>query len=401
MMRRGACPSLGVPMQTGDGLLVRLRPKHRELSPAALAGVAMASQRCGNGRIEVTARGNLQIRGLRRETVEPFRQAVSNLDTEWQEGVPVEVGALAGIDAAEMADPRPIADAIRARLAAAEAAVRGGPKASVLVDGGGVLPLDAIRADIRLRAVGPDRWRLTAGGTDADVDSPVESAAAALTSLATSRSRVPGHVEAEPVGRHRLRDDLFAVGLALPFGQISAEVLAELAAWTARPIRLAPGRAVLVLGVNPAEAAALQDGARRLGLIADPGDPRRAVAACPGCPDCAAGEIRARMLAEQAVAAAPALLDGSIGLHVSGCAKSCAHPAPATIGLIGVAGGCDVVLDGAAVARLPSSGALQGLALLAEKIAAERSHPGETAAQGLARMGPARVAGLLRGQAHV
>ena len=99
--------------------------------------------------------------------------------------------------------------------------------------------------------------------------------------------------------------------------------------------------------------------------------------------------------------AASALLDGSLRLHVSGCAKGCAHPAPAAIGVVGVADGCDVVLNGAVVARLSPSRALRGLALLAQKVAAERADVGETAAQGLARLGAARVAGLLRGQPNV
>ena len=60
----------------------------------------------------------------------------------------------------------------------------------------------------------------------------------------------------------------------------------------------------------------------------------------------------------------------------------------------------DVVLDGAVVARLSPSRALHGLTLLADRVAAERE-TGETVAQSLARLGAARTAGLLRGQAHV
>lgn len=400
MMRRGACPSLGAPMQTGDGLLVRLRPRHRELSSADLAGLAAASERFGNGRIEITARGNLQVRGLRPDTVEPFTRAVLGLEAEWLEGVPVEVGALAGLDAAETADPRPVADAVLARLARFGLAGRLGPKVSVLIDGGGVLPLDAVQADVRLRAIAGGGWRMTADGGEAVVEAPAASAVAALAVLGGAPRRARGRT-AEPVGRHRLRDGTLAVGFALPFGQVTAAALGEFAARIEAPIRLAPGRALLAVGLDGAAATALHGEARRLGFVADAADARRAVAACPGCPDCAAGEIPARALAEQALAAASVLLDGSIDLHISGCAKGCAHPAPATIGLVGVADGCDVVLHGVTVARLSPSQALHGLALLAQEIAGRRSDPGETAVQALARLGPARTAGLLRRQAHV
>ncbi len=400
MTRRGACPSLGVPMQTGDGLLVRLRPRHRELSSADLAGLAAASERFGNGRIEITARGNLQVRGLRSDTVEPFARAVSDLEAEWMEGVPVEVGALAGLDAAEIADPRPVADEVLERLAGSELAGRLGPKVSVLIDGGGVLPLDAVQADVRLRAVADGGWRMTADGGEALVEAPAASAVAALATLGGVPRRALGRA-AEAVGIHRLRDGTLAVGFALPFGQVTAAALGEFAARIEAPIRLAPGRALLAVGLDGAAAASLQGEARRLGFVTDAADARRVVAACPGCPDCSAGEIPARALAEQALVAASVLLDGSIDLHISGCAKGCAHPAPATIGLVGVADGCDVVLHGLAVARLSPSQALHGLALLAQEIASRRSDPAETAAQALARLGPGRTAGLLRGQAHV
>ena len=62
--RRGACPALSAPMQTGDGLLVRLNPVAGGLSPDATDRALRAADAHGNGVIEVTARGSLQIRGL-------------------------------------------------------------------------------------------------------------------------------------------------------------------------------------------------------------------------------------------------------------------------------------------------------------------------------------------------
>ena len=64
--------------------------------------------------------------------------------------MPVLTGPLAGLDAAELADPRPLARAIRSRVAARGLAARLHPKVSVMVDGGGALPLDGVAADVRL-----------------------------------------------------------------------------------------------------------------------------------------------------------------------------------------------------------------------------------------------------------
>ncbi len=61
---RGLCPTLAEPMQTGDGLLVRLNPVASGFSPKTLIGLCEAALGHGNGIVEVTARGNLQIRGL-------------------------------------------------------------------------------------------------------------------------------------------------------------------------------------------------------------------------------------------------------------------------------------------------------------------------------------------------
>src|SRR6266853_487581 len=61
---RGICPGLSVPMPTGDGLLVRLRPT-APVPLDAMVGFCEAACQHGNGTIEVSARGSLQVRGWR------------------------------------------------------------------------------------------------------------------------------------------------------------------------------------------------------------------------------------------------------------------------------------------------------------------------------------------------
>ncbi|WP_313956071.1 hypothetical protein [Mesorhizobium amorphae] len=114
--RRGACPALSTPMQTGDGLLVRLNPVAGGLSPKALIGLAESATRHGNGIMEVTARGSIQIRGLTTAGAGQLATEVNALGIAVRTGVPVETGPLAGLDMHEIADPRPLAVACAGRL---------------------------------------------------------------------------------------------------------------------------------------------------------------------------------------------------------------------------------------------------------------------------------------------
>ena len=66
--RRGWCPSLARPMSTGDGLLARIHPPLGVLTSLQARAVAAGARRFGNGHIDVTARANLQIRGVTEAT---------------------------------------------------------------------------------------------------------------------------------------------------------------------------------------------------------------------------------------------------------------------------------------------------------------------------------------------
>ncbi len=169
-LARGACPALSAPMQTGDGLLVRLSPADGGFSPAALMGLAEAAFRHGNSILEVTARGSLQIRGLEAKTVAPLAADIQALGIRIREGVPVETGPLAGLDAHELADPSPLADVVRQTIAATDLPRRLEPKVSVVIDGGGRLNMGGVQADVRLAAVrtGHDvAWQLSIAGNAA------------------------------------------------------------------------------------------------------------------------------------------------------------------------------------------------------------------------------------------
>jgi precorrin-3B synthase len=387
--RRGACPGLSAPMQTGDGLLARLLPAGT-IGLEPMAGLCGAAQRHGNGIIEITARGSIQVRGLSAASAATFADAVARLGIAAHDGVPVTADPLAGLDPDEVIDAAALAGSMRAALAAHAFADRLSAKASVALDGGGALHLDALGTDVRLRAAASsDGVRLHVGiGGDAATAVAVGAVAGAhvvetvvrlLDVIAAhgrdARARDILRLEgigafraaagdrwieapppaprpaAEPVGIHMLHAGQAAVGVGFAFGHTDASTLERLldAATSAgaRGVRAAPGRVLLVVGLRPTAVPRLTTAAEKLGFITDPDDPRRRVVACAGAPICDAGEIPARALASQVAQAAAGLIGTGEVIHISGCPKGCAHRGTAAIAAIGRAGQCDLLIDGA------------------------------------------------------
>ena len=388
---RGICPGLSAPMPTGDGLLARLRPT-TPIPLDAVVGFCDAARRHGNGTIEISARGSLQVRGLTPRSAPLFASSLAELGIAAHEGVPV-IGSFdlqGGVNTAD------VTAALRRVIAEARLVLS--PKVSIVVDGGGELHLDALAADIRLRAATPADgprpfmrgFYLGLGGDGAsatwlgtvvpdDVGSavlgiltiigmygPTARAAEVLraegveafrsiSTVIEPSSVPPQRVPAEMIGLHSAPDGTVAVGIGLAFGHSHADALAEIvrlaavhgaqAAW---PV---PGRALLLMSVSRRDAHNLTALAERLGFVARAGDPRRRIAACPGAPACAAGLLPARALA----AALAPILDpvlnrerNPIAVHISGCSKGCAHPIPAAVTLVGTPRGCGIVHHGSA-----------------------------------------------------
>jgi precorrin-3B synthase len=386
--RRGACPGLFTPIETGDGLLVRMRPRGT-ISLTAFGKLAAAALEHGNGVVEVTARSAIQVRGLNGASAPRFAAAVAALGIGADDGIAILTDPLAGVTAHEVVDALEFADALRAALASIDSSLA--RKISVAIDGGGKLSLDSIAADIRLRAVTAGSFRLS---VDGDASSAVElglvgaeNAVEAVTRLLKvvaergcgtrvrdilrpegparlisriadlliggAASSVPQR-RSEAIGPNPLGDGAFAYGVGLPFGHTDAALLQALnraaqcagaCGWrTAHRTLLAIGLARDACRVFAGEAATLD-------FIVHADDPRRRVIACAGAPACSCGHIAARALAPRiAAAAAPLVGDRSV-IHLSGCAKGCAHPAPAALTVVGTAGGCALIKNGTARER--------------------------------------------------
>jgi len=372
---RGACPSLPAPMATGDGLLVRL-VVNAPIPFDAFIGLCAAARTHGNGTMEVSARGSLQVRGFTPLSTPRIATALAALDIEINDGVPVLADPLPD-DPASLIDANGVAAQLRAAII--EAGLTLASKVSVVVDGGGSVDLDAIAADIRLRAIMSDagpKFELALAG-DAVTATPIavieiedaigevlallnaiaaQGADARASDLVTShsgrpRARPRQSQRARPMGRHPLKEDAFALGLGLAFGHADADALIALARIAkengASWVRPAPDRVLLFGPLGAGGAVATRVAAERLDFITEASDPRRRIAACPGAPFCAHGLIAARTLAAE-IARHVSLSGDGIAVHVSGCAKGCAHPRLAPFTIVGAEQGCGIVHDGSA-----------------------------------------------------
>lgn len=358
---RGWCPGAHRPMASGDGLVVRVRPPMGELTHAQARGLARLSTRFGNGFVELTNRANLQLRGVDATDHPPLMDALSALDL---------IDADQGIERRRniVADPlrKPGPDDVQAQVAQALARGLGSTEFSGLpgkfgfvVDAGPLRHLSDVSGDIRIEANGGTLIVRADGCPTGRAAQDAGTAADCALSMARwflgsdgvgedGRGRMAAHM-ARTALPPDLAGDLRPNSAALPpqpglradgllagaaFGQLAAGDLARLAA-SAPLLRITPWRMIFLPGVSRI--------ARTGGLLTDPADPLLRVHACTGAPGCPQASVQTRALARSL---APLVPTGTT-LHVSGCAKGCAHPAPADLTLVGRGGALDLVRGGA------------------------------------------------------
>ena len=352
-------------------MLARLVPSS-PISLEAFVALCEASHTHGNGIMEVTQRGSLQVRGLSAASATAFARDAAALESAdgamlADEGMPpLLTSPLLGLDPGERVDLRGLAPALLGELKSRDYGASLGPKVSVLIDGGGTLHMDEVPADLRLRAGEGSRFHISIAGSAQDSTSvgwiepqhAIETIIRVLAAIARRGSDArakdfanaddaqalrrsladilhaapapPPRPRAEPIGAHKLNNGMMARGFALPFGYSEAQALRRLTMTAARcgatSIRPAPGRVLLIIGLHPSAMEELAAAAATEKLIVRPDDARRHVVACAGAPACNSAMLPTRQLAAQVAEAAGPLLDGSITIHLSGCTKGCAHP---------------------------------------------------------------------------
>ena len=372
---QGWCPGALRPMLSGDGLVVRVRPRGGRLSPVQALRIADLAARFGNGLIDLSARANVQVRGVSAATHAALIDGLAG------------VGLLddsAGTEAARNIVVAPfwetgdgtqdLAERLMRALAQPDAPCLPG-KFGYAVDTGFVPVLRAVSADIRLeRLAGQLIVRADGAATAAGV-TPETAVAAAMElaawflgsgGVSNGRGRMAALMARGARLPERFEQVAVRTGGALPpprpglgpqgamvgfdFGQMTAATLAALAALG--PLRVTPWRMLLIEG-----AVELPDIA---GVIIRGDDPMLRVIACTGAPACVQAHQPTRILARAVAQFVPQDAE----LHVAGCAKGCAHPSAARLTLVATQDGFDLIRDGTA-ADVPARRGLRADALAA------------------------------------
>ena len=393
----GRCPGAVHAVQARDGMLVRIRVPGGFLTAGQFRDVARLSELYADGRIDITARANLQLRGISRRAVARLANglaAAGLLPSATHERVRnVVASPFSGVDPDELVDVRPIVSELDAGLVADSFLAELPAKFCFALDGGG-RPFDSSRADLALRAVsrgGEICFALFVGGRSSGfavapqhaARTLLDGARAALATgapsrvwrLSTSPSACAAVLEAlAPVVFSARYDDSPSAPAAAPLGILPAggtdranlvpsiplgrldaaraRAVAMLVETSGADLRLTPWRGI-VIGAVPSDALrAIVDALEALGLSVERPGGYAGVAACAGIEGCSSAHADVRRdavsLARQ-LAGAPS--PSSWSVNVAGCEKRCGMRRGASVELVASESGYDVCIDGRVVRR--------------------------------------------------
>lgn len=345
---KGWCPGAHRPMMSGDGLVVRVRPFRAELTAAQVLALCDIAEEFGNGMLDLTSRANLQIRGV---------AEAAYLDL------------LARLDAIGVIDADPAVEGHRNILMPAtwkagdltdrlyEALLGILPrlpdlpgKMGFAIDTADTACLGEGSADFRFELDGAGGLILRLDGSARGRAIPEAEAMPALLEMAQWFDQTAGQDHGR-MARHLLHTSVpegWATAtprvcggvpdpgpcgadtvLGAPFGRLTGHDLRALI-HGATGIRLMIGRRFLLKDKHVDAAD---------GFVTVPSRLMR-VHACPGAPFCPQATVETMALARRVAQ------QTDLELHVSGCAKGCAHPRPAALTMVGRDGQFDLVTDG-------------------------------------------------------
>ncbi|WP_374778449.1 precorrin-3B synthase [Streptomyces sp. NBC_01310] len=387
--RGDACPGALRLHAADDGFLARVRIPGGLLGGDAARLLSDAADRLGDGHLDLTSRGNVQLRGLGASCGGELAGLLADaglLPAPTHERVRnVVCSPLTGLDGRGLPDVSPwVAELDRLLCASDAAAALSGRFLFALDDGRG--DVTSLAADVNLTAHGADRAVLWAGEDPREAvlvsaqDGPrsaltaaeyfldavrnagtkawrvaelprehalnreelarrlaaagIGSVAAADTPRRDGRPPEPGIV-AGPVG------DIAGLSVLAPLGRLTTRQWRQLAGLTGR-VRLTPWRGIVVPGLPAREAARALDGLAEAGLVTEADSAWRSVTACTGKPGCAKSlaDVRAdaRAVMEQA--------RGPLAVHWSGCERRCGHPRGAAwVDLVATPAGYDLRVE--------------------------------------------------------
>ncbi|GEE02883.1 precorrin-3B synthase [Gordonia spumicola] len=365
------CPGVFRTHQAADGALARIRVPGGVIEPDALDALALAAAEFGDGTIELTVRGNLQVRGIAENDVAAFAEAMiaaglaSDSDHDRVRNVIVSPfsGRVGGL-----ADLRPLADALVDALVAADwssslsgrfwfgfddgrgdvlarttdvAGVAVSADHAVVVVGGshvvGVVPLHDLpdrmvavaRAFLR---VADGAWRV------ADLDE--DRRTAFLSTLETkAHHHLPASRHPEPrVGWFDQTDGRVMLGAVVPFGNLTAEQ-ARYAAAIGVPVSVTTEREILISDLDEAVAETVVRVLAPLGFVFDSRSPWTTLTACTGSPGCAKSAADVRTALREHVTSLDPDADAPPHEHWVGCERGCGSPSRTHVRVLASADG--------------------------------------------------------------
>ena len=349
---QGWCPGAHRPMMSGDGLVVRVRPRLARLSATQAIGLCELAERFGNGTIDLTNRANLQLRGVQENDHQALLAELADLGLlDAEPGIEVRRNILVtplyrtGDRTARLT--RELIDRL-AELPALPA------KFGFAIDTGAERLLASDSADIRLET-GADGLILRADGAATGCQVTEAEAITKLIALARwfgenfaqgtrrmAKLVAAQNLPADWVGQtpaatgERVQPGECELGAiyGAAFGQLPAEQLRHLLDRSnASALRVTPWRLFLLEGGAAIPAP---------DFVTDGADPLMTTDACPGAPFCPQAQVETRTVARELAQR----VAGS--LHVSGCSKGCARMGTANVTLVGNNGRFDLVKNGRA-----------------------------------------------------
>ncbi|WP_054813127.1 precorrin-3B synthase [Nocardia arizonensis] len=367
-----SCPGVLRLHQAADGPLARIRLPGGTLTPRRLADLAEIATELADGAIELTSRGNLQLRRVSDAAAASDRLAAAGLlPSRSHERVRNIVASPLSGRIGGRADVRPLVPALDEGLRALpRLAQLPGRVLFTLDDGRG--DISPLSGDIGLHAVTADEFALILAGRDtgvrvdgaAAVDTVLAAAAGfldldagqwrlhdvvdgasrvvelvGLTPTAESLDFPPHH--GMPIGWLPQDDGLVALGAGVRLGTLPART-AEFVAAVERPVIITPWRGLIVTDLDEWSAEQVVRVLAPMGLIFDVDSPWLRVSACAGQPGCAKSrtDVRADVTAAvesgrvpresgpahptQPVPSHEVVVGGR--QHWSGCDRHCGRP---------------------------------------------------------------------------
>jgi precorrin-3B synthase len=348
--RDDRCPGVVRLLDAADGRLARVRLPGGFVNLTGLRALAVAAHELGDGRLELTSRGNVQLRGLPADAGVELGQRLSAAGL-WPSPSHelvrnIVASPLAGIDSGIDLSGI-VAELDRQLCADGRWTELSGRFLFAVDDGRG--DVAGLGADVFAIVRADGAWVEGSPAAVAEVaDLMLRDAAAFLDERAQQRAPA-WRVDELTDGRQRVRDrvgrvpsapaPLLAGGGEPPLGPIrqldggAALVLLprlgrlthEQAYWAAdqlagRPARITPWRSIVLPDLADVDAAI--EGATAIGVECRPGSPWSLVSACAGRPRCASAHADVQRDAAAGIDRWPGQR-----VHWSGCERHCGRPA--------------------------------------------------------------------------